>query len=385
MAESHVMRRNEAVATDIMSMQTSPAAQSNAQPTFDTAVGDHDIIDAFMGAEQYDNTVFQELNEGTKVDYSVEHIDTAKMQVDGNQKLDGAEAKAEMRETGINECQDKMAQMEKQWDQAQDQAVDCMREAIMNRYQVGESDANAIMQASFPALDGSSGMGSEVTALVGGSSPTITLSEKDLKKGEDEVRSLISDATRIAQSGGPEKRAMQATVSSSGMTDEQKEHQQQYLVSKLSEQGMEQILTQKLEDQKEFKDVADKLDDLHDVRREHEVAAQVYGEKNVLDKAIAHAPAYDDIQQTLGAIERPAAFKAEDIILTSEMVSFSADIERSPNDGLAGIQFDPQTVSLMKSLEANSKEIETTYDASSPELKDMSHQLQGIASQALRV
>ncbi len=385
MADLKVMKRNEAVPTDIMSMGTTLSQGPNSQPTFDTAVGDNDIIDAFLGSNEYDSTVFEKLNEGTKVDYSVDHIDTAKMQVDGNQKLDGAEAKADMRESGIGECQDKMAQMEKQWDQAQDQAVDCMREAIMDKYQVGESDANAIIQANFPALDGSSGMGSEVTALAGGASATITLSQKDLQKGEDEVRSLIKDATRIAQSGGPDKRAEQGTIISSGMTEDQKESQQQYLVAKLSEQGMEQILTQKLEDQKEFKDVTEKLDDLHDVKRDHEVAAQVYGEKNVLDKAIAHAPAYDDIQQTLESIERPVAFKAEDIVITSEMVSYSADIERSPDDGLSGIKFDPQAVNLMMALEANSKDIETTYDTASPELSDMSHQLQGIATQALRV
>lgn len=249
---------------------------------------------------QDERTVFQQLNDGTKVDYSA-NIDPQSMFRTPEKEITDGAVVGNKRVMGECEVEDKKAQMTEQWDSAKEQAVACLKEAaalqglnpkdVVGQIVPQENSPGKLGAGCAMAADAATaGLGS--FANVAGKAAFVATEVGKAEKhnlSRDQIKSLIADATRIAQSGGAQDTRASASVSGGGGAKDVADAKPQTDISKLNEKGMEQLLTQNLEDQKEYKALDTTENNLALVKDNHIKVANEYADTNLVQKGEALA------------------------------------------------------------------------------------------------
>lgn len=273
-----------------LSSSSSAAKAANSSNFFDQS-----LMAQLFPAENEHETVFDQLDSGTQKDRTVD-IDTSGMMRSANNVVTDAPDLAAKRENGKVEVHEKMSEMKQDWDQAKKEAIECLKEAatnqgidpehavsqmVPNEHEKGKGAAAGVVVADAATA----GLGSFITASskVGFVAMEVGNDRKDLNL--EQKRALIEEATRIAQSGGAQDTRMKegGTVASSSERAPKKDGE--WGIHNLDEHGMEGLLTQRLEDQPEFAELADVAQGLEDVTANHRFVADNYGKSNLIPKA----------------------------------------------------------------------------------------------------
>lgn len=336
---------------------------------------------------QDDRTVFQQLNEGTNVDYSV-NIDTQSMMRSADKKIEDGAIVGDKRVMGQAEVEDKKNQMTEQWDSAKEQAIACLKEAAS----LQDLDPDDVVGQIVPSETTTGKLGAGIAigadaataglgsfANVAGKAAFVATEVGKAEKqnlSRDQIKSLIADATRIAQSGGAQDTRASASVSGGGAKDVA-DTKPKADISKLNERGMEQLLTQNLEDQKEFKalDMTEKNLDI--VENNHVKAAREYADTNLLEKGEVLAKTGRDEYVTEMFDQATVAMDSGDALVVSSSMKSMAFSQ--------GIGFVCGLAANDADFVVSAPEITTKIDQKQISMPELAFRVQQDMAQQLRV
>ncbi len=239
-------------------------------------------------------TVLQQLDAGNPVDRSVAHIQVGTFLSAKKTVTNGAQASASL-SAGKQEVAAKAAAMKESWVSNKADAMACLKEAADEQ---GFDGASMVEQLASSDSSNSSGLGSMVTANSPSASIGFEPSKQDKKLKPEEVKALIENTVKIAQSGGAKDTRSQASNSLGNITPKGD-------IAKLNEESMEQLLTQDIEDQPEYKAALDISAALDDVANNYVYVANNYNPTDVAESK------YDsvDVNLTGQALQGIAAIK----------------------------------------------------------------------------
>ncbi len=256
-------------------------------------------------------TVLQQLDAGNPVNRSVSSIQVTSLLSAKKSVTNGAQAAASL-SAGKQEVAAKASAMKESWDSNKAEAKACLKEAA------GEQgfDGDAVVEQVCPSSgSNNSGLGSMVTANSPSSFAVFEPSKQDKKLKPEELKSLIENTVKIAQSGGAKDTRSQASNSLGDITPNSD-------IAKLNEEGMEQLLTQDIEDQPEYKEAMDINAALDDVANNHGYVVENYNPTDVAPNN------YDaiDVDLTGQALQGIAAIKLGNGAVATNDAHFNADI-----------------------------------------------------------
>ncbi len=251
-------------------------------------------------------TVFQQLDAGKPVSRSVSHIQVGSFLSSKKSVTNGAEAASSL-SAGKQEVAAKAAEMKDSWDANKADAIACLREAADNK---GFAVASQISMGSV----NDSGLGSLVTSNNSGSDFLgFEISKQDKKLDPEELKALIADTVMIAQSGGAEDTRVSSSFDEIAPKSD---------IAKLDEVGMEQLLTQDITDQPEYKEALDLGYALDEVSKNHMYVARNYNPTDVAENK------YDSVDVDLAgqALQGIVAIKMGSDAAAANEAHFGADI-----------------------------------------------------------
>ncbi len=269
-------------------------------------------------------TIFQKLDAGNNVNRSVSNIKT-NMSVDPNKTIkNGAEVSNSL-VAGKEQVQDVKSSMEKTWSEAKGDAIECLKEAAINQNLDAGGVVNDICPSEHPTDKGAAllagatdlatgGMGSLITAGVGAAFISFEVSKQDKSLKPDQIKALIEDTMKIAQSGGP-----QDTRSGGGAADAPPQELKSD-IAKLDYEGMKDLLEQNLDNQPEYQAALDVESDLNKVEENHMYSSRNYDPQNIDDSA-----QYDSIDVVLAgqSIGETKLFASNDSFYSSSVSDIS--------------------------------------------------------------
>ncbi len=215
-------------------------------------------------------TVFQQLDAGNNVNRSVANIQVGTSLSAKKAVTNGAEA-AKSLSAGKQQVAATAAAMKSDWAENKAQAMACLKEAAENK----GFDGDAVVAQICSSGGNDSGLGSMVTANNSGGFMDFKPSKQDKNLKPEELKALMQDTVKIAQSSGTiDTRMSFGSGSAPALKGD---------IAKLDEGNMEKLLTQNITDQPEYEAVLNVGNALDEVAQNHGYVSNNYNPTDVAD------------------------------------------------------------------------------------------------------